>query len=269
MASNKIRKRSPRAPSLALDDAIEKAMRAYDADRLHPAPIDVVAQNLGYKSANSGSALSALASLRYYGLLERPKDGFLAATKDLEDYLFAPTPELKQRKLCGFLRSPPLFSDLLDQFPGGLPSDPNLKYELIQRGFAPAAAQAALLVFQRSIEFAGYFSSNDSDEPVDDQDEKAPPSSSLQSEAEEEPSEQRASPRPNGNPEGASKGPGVLEPPNLPPGIPCPGDAIPVRLPRGRRAWLVIPEKFFEADKARLKAQIDLLLTEEDDDDEL
>ncbi|MNR68298.1 hypothetical protein D3C85_1927750 [compost metagenome] len=43
-------------------------------------------------------------------------------------------------------------------------------------------------------------------------------------------------------------------------------DRIPVRLSGGRRAWLVIPQVFFEADKKRLKAQIDLLLTEDDEE---
>lgn len=38
------------------------------------APTQVVAQNIGYKSANNGAALSALAALRYYGLLDRPKE---------------------------------------------------------------------------------------------------------------------------------------------------------------------------------------------------
>ena len=45
-------------------------------------------------------------------------------------------------------------------------------------------------------------------------------------------------------------------------------DRIPVRLSGNRRAWLVIPEPFFEADKKRLKAQIDLLLTEDDEIEE-
>jgi hypothetical protein len=34
-------------------------------------------------------------------------------------------------------------------------------------------------------------------------------------------------------------------------------------LSEGRKAWLVIPTPFYEADKLRLKAQIDLLLTED------
>ena len=43
-------------------------------------------------------------------------------------------------------------------------------------------------------------------------------------------------------------------------------DRIPVRLAGGRRAWLEIPTPFYAADKLRLKAQIDLLLTEEEEE---
>lgn len=39
-------------------------------------------------------------------------------------------------------------------------------------------------------------------------------------------------------------------------------DKNPVRLTGGRKAWLIVPTPFYEADKSRLKAQIDLLLTE-------
>ena len=43
-------------------------------------------------------------------------------------------------------------------------------------------------------------------------------------------------------------------------------DQIPVGLPSGRRAWLVIPTPFHTSDKDRLKAQIDLLLMVEDEE---
>lgn len=42
-------------------------------------------------------------------------------------------------------------------------------------------------------------------------------------------------------------------------------DRIPVRLSAGRKAWLEIPTPFYAADKARLKAQIDLLLAEDEE----
>lgn len=42
-------------------------------------------------------------------------------------------------------------------------------------------------------------------------------------------------------------------------------DRIPVRLSAGRKAWLEIPTPLYAADKARLKAQIDLLLAEDEE----
>ena len=244
------RKKSPRAPSIPLDEALARAIKIYDRERLHPAPTEVIAQHIGYKNANNGSALSAVASLRYYGLLERPKEGLLAVTKEVESYKFAPDEKLKRSLLLGFLTRPALYNDLLEKYDSGLPSDPNLKFELIQRGFAPHAAEAALGVFNRSVEFAGYYDAADAvgeesfDEPQnalsDESDSQLPTDQTIL--ANLSPAVAR-----NREPEDADL------------------DRIPVRLPGGRRAWLLIPAPFFNADKVRLKAQIDLLLTLEDE----
>lgn len=256
MAVTISRKKSPRAPSLSLDDALSKALIAYDRDRLHAGPTEVVAQNIGYKSANNGTALSALASLRYFGLLERPREGFLSVTKEVETYKFAPNEDLRRATLIGFLRRPQLYAELLEKFESGLPSDANLKFELIQRGFAPQAAEAVLAAFKRSVDFAKYFesvSNPDHAAEYSDSSDGAAPSPSMTTNVRQTitPEEQRSyhtdSPPPS-EPDDKSR-----------------LDRIPVRLPGGRRAWLVIPTPFFSTDKDRLKAQIDLLLTEEDE----
>ena len=244
------RKKSPRAPSIALDEAIERAMRAYDKERLHPAPTEVVAQNLGYKGASSGSALSAMASLRYYGLLERPREGLLAVTKDVESLKFAPEERMRRSLLLGFLRRPALFAELLEKYATGLPSDANLKYDLIQRGFLPASATDVVSVFRRSVEFAGYFESADADL-----------TSNVANDTTSEEDEVTAMPQSPSDPQSR---PSVLREPvkQLPESEEH--DRIPVRLTGGRRAWLVVPTPFYAADKVRLKAQIDLLLTEDE-----
>lgn len=255
------RKKSPRAPSIALDEALDRALKAYDKERLHPAPTEVVAQNLGYKTANSGSALGALASLRYYGLIDRPKDGLLAVTKDVEAYKFSPDEDLRQALLIGFLRRPPLFSELLAQYESGLPSDANIRYELIQRGFLPPAAEVAVGIFRRSVDFAGFFSAPrdkiaSDDVPYVAVREEAPDSFSG-SIVQPQSVEFLGSTARNA-PQGAAF--------TIPAESAGDGDQIPVRLPGGRRAWLVIPTPFYEADKTRLKAQIDLLLTQDEED---
>jgi hypothetical protein len=238
------RKKSPRAPSIALDEAIEKAIKVYDKERRHSAPVEVVAQDLGYKSANNGAALSAIASLRYYGLLERPKEGVLAVSKDVEAYQFAPSEDVRRDLLARWLKTPAIFSELLEKYEGGLPSDATLRFDLIQREFSQATAELVISVFKRSVQFARYFESRMAEQ-------SAPP----QELAEESNSEQRSETfAPNTPPELTSEDRIV--------GV----DRIPVRLPQGRRAWLLIPTPFFESDKKRLKDQIDLLFAEKGGD---
>lgn len=239
------RKKSPRAPSLSLDEALDRAGKAYDKERLQPAPTDVVAQNIGYKGANNGAALSALAALRYYGLMDRPRDGLLAVAKDYEAYRYAPSDEIKRSLLLKFLRTPSLFADLLDKYVDGFPADPSLKYELIQRGFLPSAASSLLAVLKRSVEFVGHADG-------------APlPAMSVSEAAPDRPIAASRQPKASG----AAPQPPAPSP--LAEDLGC--DRIPVRLTGGRRAWLLIPPVFYAADKQRLKAQIDLLLTEDDD----
>lgn len=250
------RKKSPRAPTMALDEALERVMRAYDKERLHAAPTDVVAQNLGYKGTSSGTALAALASLRYFGLLERPSDGLLAVSKDVEAFRYSPSEDLKRSFLSNFLRKPALFAELLDKYASGLPSDANLKYELIQRGFLPTTASSVVTVFRRSVEFSGYFDKAEEDlfadaarlESAYEVEMKMPANSVAPTPMEREtaPVDRAVAPFTPATEDGEY-------------------DKIPVRLSGGRRAWLSIPTPFFIADKQRLKAQIDLLLTAEDD----
>jgi len=248
-----IRKKSPRAPSIALGDALDKVCKIYEKDRCHAAPVNGVAQHMGYKDANNGAALQALASLKYYGLLDRPKEGMAAVSKDVESYLFAPTESIKQVLITKWLRSPPVFAELLDKYVAGLPSDATLKFELIQNGFSPAGADICLQVFRKSVDYAHYFEraqSAQSDYPADEN-----------TEIENDYMGQAPSATPIALP-----GPVTPAKPIAQAVIESDVDRIPVRLAGGRRAWIEIPMPFYEADKERLKKQIDLLLTDDDED---
>lgn len=231
---------------MALDEAIERALRVYEKEKRHAAPTEAVAQDLGYRNANNGAALSAFASLRYYGLLERPEEGKLAVSKDFESYQYAPEEKLKRGYLIQWLKNPAIFGELLERYAEGLPSEATLRFDLINKGFTPAAAEAAIAVFKRSVEFVGYYSEQPFgvvSGPVPAQDD------SYRSAIDRPPD---VSPRATGQDTQSKESSASAE------------DRIPVRLTAGRRAWLIIPTPFFEADKLRLKAQIDLLLTEEE-----
>ncbi len=243
---DEVRKKSPRAPTMALDEAIERALKVYEKERRHPAPVDAVANAIGYKAASSGSALQALASLRYYGLLERPKDGHLAATKDMEAYQFAPSEDLRGTLRVRWLRTPPLFAELLDHYQGGLPSDATLRFDLIQRGFLPGTAESVISVFRRSVDFARYY-------------EQAQQVASKEVDMADNTNEGIL---PSVRQEASQAEPAVIK--ELEQQV-VDADKIPVRLSGGRRAWLTIPTPFYAADKNRLKAQIDLLLTDDEE----
>lgn len=242
---------------MSLSEALDRAIKVYSKEKLHAAPLEVVANAIGYKNANSGTALSALASLRYYGLLERPKEGFLAASKDVQAFIFAPSEDKRKELLIQFLKRPPLYAELLDKYQGGLPSEATVRYDLIERGFAPTFANSALTAFKQSIEFAGYFDT-EGDAPAEELDEDKPeisPERLVETAKVAHPT-QHASTGHSASPEGP-----------LPERDVEGFDRIPVRLSGGRRAWLVIPTPFFQADKARLKAHIDLLLSDDDEDE--
>jgi hypothetical protein len=244
--NSQIRKKSPRAPSIALDEAIDRAIRIYDKERRHSAPIDVIAQDIGYKNSSNGAALQVLASLRYFGLVDRPQEGLLAVTKEVEEYKFAPSESMRKSLLIKWLKTPTIFADLLDKYLGGLPSDATLRFDLIQKGFSQSTAEACLKVFRRSVDYCRYF------------DELSPTVADVEEQAEGEgevAAINQSAPPPFVHPV-ASLAEKVL----------TDMDRIPVRLTGGRRGWIEIPVPFFEADKARLKAQIDLILTDDESD---
>lgn len=227
-------------------------MRIYEKDRLHPIPTEIAAKHMGYASANNGAALQCLASLRYYGLLDRPRDGFVAVSKDVEAFRLAPTEDSRKVFLRRFVSTPPLYAALLDRSNAGMSSYESLKHELIQRGFMPGSAGTVAAAFMRSVEFA------DALGPALPPD--SAPEAVLQESAQDGSGPAAFAPIAARWQSPAGDVPGA--------GIEAAGhDRIPVRLTGGRRAWLVIPALFYDRDKERLKAQIDLLWTQDGDDE--
>ena len=235
------RKKSPRTPSIPLTKALEYALRVYDKERLHVVPEDAFAQAAGFKNASGGSASSSLAALRYFGMLERPKTGLFSITKAVEIFKFAPDQVVKNQVLLEFLKTPALYQELLTKYATGLPSSASLKYELIQKGFLPQTVDSVLSAFLESVSFTRYFASPNSD-PVE-----RPPAEVKEI---EEPKNAVLPTAKNA----------VQSP--LETSLDHERDQIPVRLSGGRKAWIVVPSPFYESDKARMKAQIDILFAD-------
>lgn len=239
-----IRKKSPRSPSLPLEQAVDKVLRIYEKEGKHPIPVDIAAKDIGYKDAKSGASLTALASLKYFGLLIKPKEGYVAVSKEVEDYKFYPNVEMRRDIVLRWLNAPKVYAELLSKFAERLPSDATLKYELIQLGFSEQVANDCLVHFKKSVEFAGFYSvptngveaeNNTKTEFSNNTTELVDPVSRGQ-EVEE-------------NPGAITKG--------------IDSDRFPIRLSGGRRAWLEIPVPFFTKDKELIKSQVELILTDD------
>lgn len=253
------RKKSPRAPSVALGDAIERVLKIYKQENRHATPPDVLAQHLGYKGANNGSFVGTMATLGYYGLVERTKDGQYAVSKSVESYQYAPEESIRRKLLIDWLKTPAVFAGLLEKYGDRLPSDGNIKYDLIQRGFAPQAAEACVNVFRRSVEYVDYFDTSAIEttpvepvraEVVEVSDVEQPPGANTDA-ASDRSRDQSSVPRPV-----PASNYDAVE-----------GDRIPVRLAGGRRAWIEVPSPFYQADKRRLISQIELLLADDESEE--
>ena len=74
------KQRSPNYPGVSLDDAVQYIRQLYAKERKGAVPVAIVAKALGYEMPSgklSGNALTKIAALRQYGLVEKTGVGKL------------------------------------------------------------------------------------------------------------------------------------------------------------------------------------------------
>jgi hypothetical protein len=147
------RVRSPNYPQLSLPDAIDRAARVFAKEHRHKAPREVVAQHLGYKGLN-GASHGVISALLKYGLLDQEGETLNVTDRTIA-ILHPSSPTEKKQALIDAARSPALFSELLEQFSGQLPSDENLRSYLIRRGFSPSSLDGVIQVLRETMELVG------------------------------------------------------------------------------------------------------------------
>lgn len=237
------RKRSPRAPSLSLDEAIDKVMIIYNNQALHTIPTTLAAQDLGYKDATNGAAITALASLKYYGLLLSPSRGQIVVAEDVQKYKHFPDEEGKREILKKWVRTPKIYADILDKYPQNPPSDALLKYDLVTMGFSENSADEFLEQFKKTIDFSEVYDlcvDLETTEELDADTQHEPADELTTLEKPLSKSSDKESVRIQKN-----------------------SDRIPIRLSGGRRAWLEIPEPFYEADKKVITSYVQIIVTDD------
>ncbi len=247
--------RSPRAPSFSLQDSLENALKLYEANGKHSIPNEVAARTLGYSGANNGSASRALASLKAFGLVSANQKGDISVSSDVEAYKYAPDEDFRKSLLVKWVLAPKVYKELLEEYSDRLPSDQVVRFRLINKmGFSPSTAEDCLKIFQASVSFSDYYTNLARSARSTAEEEEllgtleADPLPLPIAQAPRQPATQ--STVTHTQPEDRSTGR---------------TDRILVRLSKGRRAWLEIPDPLFHADKELLKKQIDLILTDDDD----
>lgn len=149
MTAQKRQGRSPSAPSVSLQDAIENARKIHDGYMVSGVARDAIAQTLGY-TPTSGKGARMIASLQSYGLLEKRSKGECGIT-GLAIKILLPDSEDEKREAVGIaFASPPVFSSLVKKFGGGIPQEPGVVSHLRRNGFGETSAKHTTRVFLAS-----------------------------------------------------------------------------------------------------------------------
>jgi hypothetical protein len=244
------RTRSPRCPSHSLGEALKRAQQIYDKNHRHPVAPDVAAKAMGLKNADSGTAKTAIASLIYYGLLNRGGDSKLSVSAEVEKYQFTPDPLHKARYLQEWFSKPKVFSELVARYGEKIPGDDAIKYELISNGFKPAAADEATQIFRESLEFLKLNGaslqqgiSHEENEVSESSHDEISDTSGLSANT------------------GRNGSGGIQASVAVPAGF----KAITIFLPKGREAILHVPRPFYDKDRETIIRQLTALLTDDEE----
>jgi len=152
-----VKGRSPNYPQLTLRDAVEKVRKVYQAEHTYKANKEVVAKDLGYNSLN-GSSLTLIGALKRYGLLEAEGDGFRVSDDAVAILELSENDSERIAALKRAAFTSPLFAELHEIYGDRLPSDVNLRHDLIKRKFLPKAADEVVRIYRDNLELVTQFS---------------------------------------------------------------------------------------------------------------
>jgi len=144
--------RSPNYPAIDLLTALMSISDAWKAENRNKMSRLVLAKHLGYNSLN-GRALGRIGAVRAYGLVEGRGDE-LRVSEDAITALAAPEGSPARREALERLAlQPSLFNELRSEFPGTLPSEENVKFQLAKRGLTAKAAGKAAQTYLNTMRY--------------------------------------------------------------------------------------------------------------------
>jgi hypothetical protein len=143
--------RSPNYPALGLAQAVEAARKLWAKEKRTPVELATAARALGY-SALSGPARVAIASLRQYGLVDKPDPGHVRLSERAVRIVYGTEAE-QQQALAEAASTPKLFRELWQTYQDG--SDDAIRsYLITKKEFTEDGAHKAIKAFRDTIKLA-------------------------------------------------------------------------------------------------------------------
>lgn len=174
------RERSPNSPGIDVGAAIKRARTFFEAERRNAAPPDAALEHWGYRP-KTGAGLRVLATLKQFGLMTDEGSGDTRQVKlsplglriILDERPDSPDREVAIREAA---LAPRVYKQIWDKYEGSLPSDINLRHELVNyRGFTTEGAIDFIKHFRKTVAFANLSESGniapeleDTETPEDD-----------------------------------------------------------------------------------------------------
>ncbi len=151
-SERKGRERSPNYPSIGFRSALDLTRKLYDAEKRNPMPRDLAAKHLGYGGLNGRSKM-VLSALRKFGLVDGTADDRMRLSDDAYALMILPSGDAQRGEVIRRLAlRPQIYQDLLAEYQDGLPSDANLRTNLVLRKkFTEQAADAFIEAFRESM----------------------------------------------------------------------------------------------------------------------
>lgn len=143
--------RSPNYPSLTLREALERTKKVYEHEHMRPAPKEVILKDLGFAGAN-GASLTVFGALRRYGLLQPHGDGFRVGSHAITVFELAEGDAQRNLALQSLAFTPTLFAELKAEYGFAMPSEHNLRFNLVNKGFTSKAADEVVRVYRENLE---------------------------------------------------------------------------------------------------------------------
>lgn len=158
--------RSKNYPSMSLGEAIGKARKLYETDGRATVGKDTAVQAWGYTGLN-GASLRALGALNQYGLLDYPAPRAVRLSEVALLILLEPedSPQ-RAAAIREAARRPPVFGQIYQQYPDGLPGEASLTSWLVRaQGFTEAAAKDLIAALHDTETLAGQVGNRQIPEP--------------------------------------------------------------------------------------------------------